>query len=292
MAFERTLADLRGYWSKKDVEALAARHVVHGVSATQFDPDRLIIRAELTALLLNMLAADPARALLVEGSATPAFRDVPPGAWSFAVVETAARHGLVKGSDGLFRPDDPVTREEMAAMLLRAMGQEEKAPGTARAQLPFKNVDRISAWVVGVVAGAWQKGLLRGVSAEELRPRAGATRAEAAVTVLRAMEQLSLVTAPVTASGTITVSEIEGRHFELTGCSDSAVERYVLLPVSEHLRRLLEAAAGKETTAVLSKRALIFSCGDPSSGSSWWGRKPRRAAAEKRKNKPGGLIGR
>jgi len=191
MVYEHSFADLQGHWSEGDVAVLVSRHLVHGVSPTAFEPDRPITRAELAKLLVAMLGADPTEAI----PAAPTFKDVAPDAWYYAYVEAAARLGLVKGSDGLFRPDNPVAREEMAAMLLRAMGLEAEAlQSDAGEALPFDDADEVSAWTRGYMAIGTARGLLRGVTPETLQPRGQATRAQAAVLLLRAMSLMGLIT--------------------------------------------------------------------------------------------------
>jgi hypothetical protein len=185
---EQSFADLAGHWSRTDVEVLISRQLVNGVSATAFEPDRNITRAELAKLLVSMLALDPTSGVKLEAPATPSFKDVAPDAWYYIYVETAARHGLVKGSAGQFRPNDPVTRQEMAAMLLRALGLEE-ASQTAATNFTFSDANSIADWARGYVALAVQTGLMRGLTATEFGPEAFATRAQAAVVVLRAMIQ-------------------------------------------------------------------------------------------------------
>jgi len=187
MLYDRTFADLAGHWSRADVEVLAAHHLVHGVTETEFQPDRMITRAEFTKLLMAMLGAAPAPLSVW------LFTDVAPGAWYFDYVQTAATLGLVKGSEGRFRPDDPVTREEMAAMVIRALGLEERAAET-EGPLPFTDAEAVSDWAKGYVALAVQEGLLQGMPDGTFQPGGTATRAQAAAVILRAMNYLGLVT--------------------------------------------------------------------------------------------------
>lgn len=54
MAYEETFSDLVGHWSQHDVELLASRHVVGGVTANAFEPERQITRAEFVKLVMSM----------------------------------------------------------------------------------------------------------------------------------------------------------------------------------------------------------------------------------------------
>ncbi|HWI65261.1 MAG TPA: S-layer homology domain-containing protein, partial [Symbiobacteriaceae bacterium] len=154
-------------------------------SADAFDPDRPITRAEVAKLLTLMLARDPDRQIQVGAGNAQTFTDVTPAAWHYAYVETAARLGLVRGSDGQFRPDDPVTREELAVMIIRALGLEQAVPTADPLQL--QDLNQTADWSHKAVLLALENGLMRGVSSVAFDPQGVATRAQAAAVVLRAL---------------------------------------------------------------------------------------------------------
>lgn len=90
------------------------------------------------------------------------------------------------------------------------------------------------------VAAAWYWGLMQGMGDNEFQHLGNATRAQAAVVVLRMLELKGLVSSVVTLRGNLSVSEIGGRHFELAG-EDKRV--YVILPQTEPAKNCLEEAA-------------------------------------------------
>lgn len=55
-----------------------------------------------------------------------------------------------------------------------------------------------------------------------------------------------MITAPVTVTGTVSVSDVEGRHLELEVTAGGKVTRYVLIPAGDEVARLLEASVGKK----------------------------------------------
>ena len=242
MANQPAFKDLSAHWSQKEVEILATRGLIGGVGNGEFQPDRSITRAELTNILVKLAAYDPQSGIEIKASNTAPFTDVRPGVWYQAVVETAARLGLVSGSDGKFRPDDPVTREEMATLMLRSMGAERQSLAENSATMPFKDLQQISSWASEAVNSAWSMGLMQGVSGEYFQPRGTATRAQAAVVVLRVMERMGLVTSTSVVEGIVKISELEGRHFELINCAGGNTS-YVLVPVSSEVSNQLEALA-------------------------------------------------
>jgi hypothetical protein len=252
MADNKTFVDLATHWSRKDVEVLISRKIVSGVSNELFEPDRSITRAEITKLLVEVLNIASGKCLSSNTSIS-VFKDVPPTAWYHPYVEAGAKLGIVKGSDGYFRPDDPVTREEMAVMILRTMG----ITGTSQAAgLPYSDASSISEWAAGSVAMVHGLGIMKGVTEDIFEPKAYATRAQAAVVVLRAMERLGLIKAFTTVNGSVSLSDVEGEHYELSSGNTS----YVLVPAAEYIAAQLKASIGKDiqVTGELQQGANIY----------------------------------
>lgn len=242
--------DLVSHWVREDAAVLASRGILSGGADGRFDPERPVTRAEMVKMLVLMLAGDLPRGAGVDAPTRPTFRDVTPGAWYFSYVETAVRYGLVKGQGGRFRPGDPITREEMAAMVVRALGLGEEARPAGEGPLPFRDAAAISPWARGEVVLAHRLGLVKGLGANAFAPAGRATRAQAAAVVRRALERLGQAgippraAGPVTVTGTVSVAQIEGRHLELEVAAGGAVTRYVLVPADAVVERLLEAGVG------------------------------------------------
>lgn len=191
MAANKTFEDLKNHWSRRDIEVLISRDIVKGVSDNQFQPDRSITRAEMTKLLIELLNTAQGKCIQSNVSRTSIFKDVDPNQWYHPYVEAGAKYGIVKGSNGLFRPNDPVTREEMAAMISRTLGLD--IDGTANENAYFDKGE-ISTWAASSISVVSELGLMHGVAQNRFQPRANATRAQAGVVVLRAMEKLGLIT--------------------------------------------------------------------------------------------------
>jgi hypothetical protein len=193
MALEKTFSDLAGHWAKADVELMAARWVVKGDTATTYAPERSVTRAEFAALLVRALG-------LKEKTVSAAtFSDVPTTAWYSGSVEAAATAGIVSGvGNGAFAPDASITREEMAAMVVRAMSYAdagiELTAGESQSLLgAFSDRVNVDAWAVDDLAKAVKSGIVQGVSNTEIAPLSSATRAEAATMVKRMMEKAGLL---------------------------------------------------------------------------------------------------
>ncbi|MGB9920944.1 MAG: S-layer homology domain-containing protein, partial [Moorellales bacterium] len=177
--YQLPFRDLEGHWAKEEVERLARRLVVRGMTADRFDPQGTLTRAQFVALMVRALG------LPEEAAPAPVFGDLPEGHWARAAVEAAYRFGLVRGDDRRnFAPDRPLSREEMAVLLARALeryGRAEPANVSPEAALaPYRDQEAVSAWAREAVATAVAGGLLQGRTAGELAPHESSTRAEAA----------------------------------------------------------------------------------------------------------------
>ena len=105
-------------------------------------------------------------------------------AWYYAAVETAAAHGALQMGE-YCRPLEGATREELTAMLLRAMGYAALA-GTVTQTHPFTDVTTSG----GYITLACEMGLVRGTSENTFSPQETVTREMAATIFLRAYDRL------------------------------------------------------------------------------------------------------
>jgi hypothetical protein len=111
---------------------------------------------------------------------TGTFTDVTTGAWYYGTVNAAASAGIVYGiGDNLFAPNALVTREQMAVMVAKALGN--KAPAADGTELnAFSDKSAVSSWAVSGMDEAVKAGIVNGMTADTLAPMANATRAQAA----------------------------------------------------------------------------------------------------------------
>ena len=148
--------------------------IVSGVTATTFEPDRSITRAEFATLV--------AKALKLEGGEAE-FADVAESDWFASFVGAAAKAGIIVGSDGNFRPNDTITRQEMAVIIVKAYEYLEKS--AEEAELTFSDNGEIADWAKTYVAKAVGAGLISGMGDNMFAPDASATRAQAASVISR-----------------------------------------------------------------------------------------------------------
>lgn len=151
--------------------------LMSGTTSATFSPDDTMTRAMLVTVLYRE-AGSPA---LDEENLGYSFSDVPGDAWYAGGIYWARLEGVVSGySDNRFGPDDPVTREQLAAILWRASGSH--APGNAK---PFADQASISSYAVDAVSWARENGIIGGKDGNRFDPQGLATRAETAAILSR-----------------------------------------------------------------------------------------------------------
>lgn len=171
-------------WYHDGVHYCVEKGLMHGISADKFLPDGSVTRAQLAAILWRL-----------EGSPAPVstadFSDVADGAWYAVAVRWAADSGVVKGyADGRFRPNDAVTREQMAALLYRFAGYKgyDVSIGVDTDILRFTDGAAVGGYAVPAMRWACGSGLMTGAQRDggmALAPRDTATRAQTATLLTR-----------------------------------------------------------------------------------------------------------
>lgn len=134
----------------------------------------------------------------------PAFADIA-GQWYESYVELVAEAGIIKGyDDGLFHGDNHVTREEFAAMLVRALGLTDNGEACA-----FTDIS--GRWSEESIRIAAQNGLVNGVNATTFAPDSEITRQEMMTMIARALKATGLnVTGSDDLSGYADANEVSG----------------------------------------------------------------------------------
>jgi|GEM_PF-5778979 len=173
--------DTDGHWSEANISFLAARGILHGKAAGAFQPDDSITRAEFVTILGNKLGADFGK----YGSAP--FDDVDQSEWFAGSVSWAQENEIVTGDLGMFRPNDRISRQEMAVILDRYMTRFESLGTTSSgSSATFSDDSEIASYAKASVEKMKQLGIINGKTETTFAPSDSATRAEAAkmITVL------------------------------------------------------------------------------------------------------------
>lgn len=170
-----------GHWACSEIEKAGQYGLMQGLGNGVFGMGQALNRASFVTVLCRMLSWE----LLSPESAS--YSDVFPDQWFYSAVETALAHGALEQT-ALFRPEDPITREEMAIILVRALGYEQLALAGYDFSLPFSDVTENR----GYIALAWQIGLTNGTLENGsllFQPHESATREQAAAMLVRVYER-------------------------------------------------------------------------------------------------------
>ncbi|SOC34846.1 S-layer homology domain-containing protein [Ureibacillus acetophenoni] len=111
----KTFIDIKNSWAKNYIESLASKSIINGINSEEFAPNDSITRSQFAVLL--------ARALnLQKKEYEGIFLDVNESmTWSVYEIEAAYRVGIINGYNGKFNPDEKITRDQMATMIIRAI---------------------------------------------------------------------------------------------------------------------------------------------------------------------------
>ncbi|SCZ76382.1 S-layer homology domain-containing protein [Acidaminobacter hydrogenoformans] len=167
-----------GHWSEPFVNKARDHGLMKGIADGLFGFNRSITRAQFATILYQMFDWE------LLNPAAPSFTDVPATQWYFPYVETALASNVMDKTE-TFSPDQPILREDMAAMLVRALGYNTLATKAAQYGHPFVDVTDKA----GYITIAYDIGMIKGTSAATFAPKATATREEAATMLVQVYEK-------------------------------------------------------------------------------------------------------
>lgn len=170
------------HWAQAAIQYVYDNGLMTGVSDSEFAPEATTTRAMIVSMLARMEN--------VTSAADAGFADVAADDWYATAVNWAAANGIVNGiSDDTFAPNDPITREQLAAMLMK-YAQYKGLDVSARADLShYSDAENISSWANDVLSWAVAEGLLTGVTDDTIAPQVHATRAQVAAILQRFLSE-------------------------------------------------------------------------------------------------------
>ncbi|MCX7749929.1 MAG: S-layer homology domain-containing protein [Clostridia bacterium] len=189
--YSKTFSDIKdGYWGKEYIEVLASRHVIKGMDENKFIPDGRVTRAQFATFIAKSIN-------LPMELYTAKFKDVREKDWFMPYVEAASKAGIVSGvGNGSFKPNDLITREQMAKMVMVAYQYVtgNKASDLAQGvRLEFSDMNKTSGWAVDYIRAAYRLNVISGMSKTMFSPKENAQRAQSAaiiVKLLTAMDEI------------------------------------------------------------------------------------------------------
>jgi hypothetical protein len=165
-------------WATKQIEVLASKGIINGISDRQFDPDRQVTRADFLLLLIRVLE--------LQGIPGSRFADVQEDDYYNEALRIARGMGIVQGNgDNKFNPQASITREDMIVMTQRALKAAQHISGgtTAATQSAvFADMAEVSDYARDSILELSKMGLIQG-DGHGIYPKYFTTRAEAAVLI-------------------------------------------------------------------------------------------------------------
>lgn len=178
---DKTFADITEpkHWAAEYITFTAARNLFQGIGNDLFSPDTPMTRAMFATVLSRLDGND------LSVYTASSFTDVKSGEWYTEAIEWAADKGIINGyGDGLFGPQDEITREQMAVMLARYI-EYKKSMLPEGEMISFKDQADISSWAADSVKMMQSAGIIVGRPGGIYDPKGTATRAEVATIFAR-----------------------------------------------------------------------------------------------------------
>lgn len=165
-----SFTDTEGHWAKANIDLLISKGLLTGYPDGSFRPNHSLTRAEAIKVIATHLG--------LEGQAS-SFTDVATGHWANQYIGAAFQAELMQGyNDGTFRPNEMISRAELAALITRAF--EIKGNG----QASFTDVDT-SSWSYEYIDALASNNIVTGYTDGTFKPNQAITRAEFATIVSR-----------------------------------------------------------------------------------------------------------
>jgi len=175
-------SDIQKHWAEKEIVALHNKKYIDGYTDSkagtmQFKPDQFITRAEFVRYLVK------AKELFLSNQTESEFKDIGTNKEDRVYIITAVEYGLINGyPDQTFRPDNTITRSEIAAILSRSEILK------ASIDASFKDVPA-DYWAGEAIRAVQEAGLFNGYEDGTFRPDQKMTRAEAVSVIYRLVNQ-------------------------------------------------------------------------------------------------------
>ena len=177
--------DVTGHWAEKAITFVYEKGLMTGTKEDTFSPETQLSRAMLVTILYRM-AGEPAV------TADNTFSDVTDGTWYTNAVIWASQNGIVNGvGQDRFAPNQDITREQMAAMLLRYSDYKDYDTAQRNDLSGYADANSISTWALAALQWANGEGLITGRKADLLVPQGDTTRAETATILMRYLETIA-----------------------------------------------------------------------------------------------------
>ena len=226
--------DMKDHWSAEAVDRWSGSGIFQGDENGNFLPDKEMTRAEFAQMLDNLMGY-PVKA-------ENKYADVPADAWYADAVLKLTAAGVMEGDGSNAMPNAPISREQAAVLLCRALSLKP----SAEAKILFDDAYQVSGWARDAVAALAERDMIAGVGENSFAPARNINRASAAQMVN------NMVSSYVTEDGASVTGEQKG--IVIAAAKDVTVNGAVL---AEPLILAPKAAGAALTLAGESKVSLV-----------------------------------
>ena len=206
-------------WASQSIAQCKQYNLLQGIGGGKFGLGQKMTRAAYAAALCRLMGwktVTPEKGSYTDNQNAKK--------WYYSAIETASAHDVFSGHSTTCRPNDPITREEMAAMTVRALGYSTLS-GTVQDECPFTDVSTNP----GYITLAWRMGLVVGMNLTTFAPKNDTTREQAAAVLLRAYHGLkakvSVTSMSAAPSGAVPVESLTGTSGAVPLSPRAAVEQ-------------------------------------------------------------------
>ncbi|WP_108993768.1 S-layer homology domain-containing protein [Paenibacillus agaridevorans] len=176
----KTFADIGSFpWAQKQIEVLASKGVINGVTESSYSPSAYITRADFITLLV--------RGLGLSATVQSNFEDIQRSAYYYEPIGIAKRLGIANGTgNNRFNPNEPITREDMMVLIARALEIADHISSEEHSDVlsGYSDASQMADYAREGIAALIQSGIVQG-NQGRINPKDNATRAETAVMIYR-----------------------------------------------------------------------------------------------------------
>ncbi|KQX49097.1 N-acetylmuramoyl-L-alanine amidase [Paenibacillus sp. Root444D2] len=191
--------DSLGHWAREAILRMKNKGIIEGI-ANRYEPERALTRAEFLTLMDRVFTFSKLKAVCEPGktvtsivygcqaAAEQSYKDLPSSHWASPVFAKAKNLNLLQGySDGTIRPDQSITRGEVAFLfdrLLQMSSSTTNNPSVAAASASFNDVPE-TLWSAKAIYALRNMGIIDGITDTAFKPSQTITRAEIAAMLNR-----------------------------------------------------------------------------------------------------------
>jgi uncharacterized protein YjdB len=170
-------SDIKGHWAEKTIDTFIKLNIIVGYEDGTAKPDASITRAEFAMIISRVFD-------ITGGDKKPELNDVG-NHWAKVAIERLAAAGVLGGyGDGTFRPDNYISREEVAIILSRIINLDNVKKDATQGNFN----DLSQSYAVDAIVELSEAGVIKGKEDGKFDPRSNSTRAEALTIILNALK--------------------------------------------------------------------------------------------------------